>query len=164
MASKSLRSRLRNGQARRTRAKRSSSVHSSAADRGHDLLGQDVERPLGDDQAVELAAADGVHQGRALDQLVAGEREEPPLGEAAQVVAGAADPLQQGGDRARRAELADEVDRADVDPQLQRRRGHQGRELAGLEAALALQPLLLGQAAVVGGHPVLPQPLARDGG
>ena len=131
---------------------------------GHDVLGQDVERPLRDDQAIELAAANGVHQGGALDQLVAGEREEPPLGEAAEVVPGAADPLQQGGDRPRRAELADEVDRADVDPQLQRRRGHQGGELAGLEAALALQPLLLGQAAVVGRHPLRPQPLGEMAG
>ncbi len=158
------RSRSRNGQARRTRAKRSSSVPLLGGRGGHDLLGQDVERLLGDDQAVELAPAHRVHQGRALDQLVAGEREEPPLGQAAEMVAGPPDALEQGGDRARRAELADQVHRADVDPQLQRGGGHQGRQLAGLEPALRLQPLLLGEAAVVGGDPVRPQALREMAG
>jgi hypothetical protein len=46
--------------------------------RGHrdDLLGEDVERVLGDGQAVELAGLDRAHGGGALHQLVAGEREQ----------------------------------------------------------------------------------------
>ena len=61
------------------------------------------------------------HQRRALDQLVAGEREQPPLGRRPQRVARAADALQPGRDRARRADQAGQLDGADVDAQLERR-------------------------------------------
>ena len=72
-------------------------------------------------EAVELAGADGAHRGGALHQLVARQREEDALRHRAEPVAGAADALQQRGERARRAEVADEVDVADVDAELERR-------------------------------------------
>jgi len=85
------------------------------SDLGDDLLRQDVERLFRDGQAVELAAAHAVDEGRTLNELVARQREEPPLGRAVDGVAGAPDALQEAGDRARRGELADEVDIADID-------------------------------------------------
>ena len=107
----------------------------------HDLLRQHVERTFGQDQPIELAAADAVEQGGALDQLVARQRKEVALGRAVDRMARAADPLQEAADRARRADLADEVDVADVDAELERGGGDQRLQLA------VLQPLLGGRAA-----------------
>ena len=115
----------------------------------------------GIDEPVELAAPTRVEQRRAFDELVARQREEAPLGRPADGVAGAADALQEGRDRARRAELADEIDLADVDAELQRGGGDQRPQLAALEPLLGGEPLLLGQAAVVGGDRVLAEPLGE---
>src|SRR5690606_38846201 len=84
---------------------------------GDDLLGEDVERCLRKLHGVEPAGPHGGEQGGALDELVAGERVEAALGGAAAGVVGAADPLEARGDRAGRADLADELARADVDPE-----------------------------------------------
>ena len=67
-----------------------------------------------------------------------------------QLVAGAADPLQPARDRLRRLDLDHEVDRAHVDPELERRGGDQARDLARLQQLLDLDPLLARQRAVVG--------------
>ena len=48
-----------------------------------------------------------------------------------------------------RVDLDNQIDMADVDAELQRRRGNQAAKLAGLEQALDLEPLLAGNAAVV---------------
>ena len=123
--------------------------------RGHfrnDLLGQHVERLFRNDKPIELAAADAVEQRRALHQLVAGQRKQPALGRAVDGVPGPADALQEGCDRARRSELADQVDLADVDAQLERSGRHERFQFAVLEPLFGIQALLLGQAAVVRGH------------
>ena len=106
-------------------------------------------------EPVELAAPDAVDQRRALDEVVAREREQPALGRGADGMPGAPDPLQEGRDRARRAQLAHQVDLADVDAELQRGGRHQRLERAALQAPLGVEPQLLGEAAVVGGHMVL---------
>ena len=98
---------------------------------GHDLLGQDVERGHGGQDGVEASGAHGGQEGGALHQLVAGHGEEDPLGDAAAGVVGAAHPLEEGGDGAWRPDLADELHGADVDAELERRRGHEGPEVAG---------------------------------
>ena len=99
-------------------------------DFGDDLLREHVERMLGDAQAVELAAAHGVEQRDAIDQLVAAAREDAALGHAADRVVGAADALQEHRDAARRAELAHELHVADVDAELERGGGHHDLELS----------------------------------
>ena len=99
-------------------------------------------------------------QRRAFDQLVARERKQPALGRAVDGMAGAPDALQEARDRARRADLADQVDLADVDAELERGGRHQRLELAVLEPLLGVEPLLLGEAAVVRGH-VRPRRAAR---
>lgn len=128
---------------------------------GHDLLGQHVERLRRHHQCVQFAAAHAVEQGGAFDQVVAGGREQPRLRRAVDAVAGTAGALQERGDRARRAELADQVDLADVDAQLQRGGGHQHLELAALQSLLGVQSQLLRQAAVVRRHVFLAQSLGQ---
>ena len=56
-------------------------------------------------------------------------------------MAGPADPLQESGDRTGRADLHDQVDVADVDAQLERRRRHDRLEFARFQLSLRLQPL-----------------------
>ncbi|MNZ61958.1 hypothetical protein D3C78_800640 [compost metagenome] len=130
-------------------------------DLGDDLLRQHVQRRLRDQQGIEFAPAHAVEQRGAFDQVVAGGGEQAALGRAADLVPGTADPLQKPGNRARRGDLAHQVDVADVDPQLQRRRGDQHLQVAALESLLGIQAKLLGQAAVVGGHGILAQALAQ---
>ena len=57
-------------------------------------------------------------------------------------VAGTSDALQRGRDRARRAELHDQVDRADVDAELERRGRDDGAKLAVLQAMLGVEARL----------------------
>ncbi len=127
-------------------------------DFGDDLLRQHVERLLGDRKAVQFAARDAVEERRAFDQLVARLREEAALGGAVDGVARASDPLQEGGDRARRAELADQIDLPDVDAEFERSGRHQRLQRAALEALLGVQPALLGEAAVMRGDMFLAEP------
>ena len=128
-----------------------SSLHSRAATSATICCASTSSGCSGISQTIELAAAHAVEQRRALDQLVARQRKQPALGRAADRVAGAADPLQEARDRARRAELADEIDVADVDAELERGGGDQRLQLAGLQPLLGIEPLLLGEAAVVRG-------------
>ena len=109
----------------------------------HDLLGEDVERVAGDDQPVEPALRGRPYEGGALDQLVARQREQPSLRDRLQVMSRPPHALQQRRDRASRANLAHQVHRADVDPELERCRRHQRLELALLEPRLGVEPLLL---------------------
>ncbi|MNZ53565.1 hypothetical protein D3C78_714450 [compost metagenome] len=119
---------------------------------GNDLLGQHIQRRMGDRQGVQLAPAHTVEQRRAFDQVVPRGGEQPPLRRAADAVAGAPDPLQESGDGARRADLADQLDVADIDAQFQRSGRHQHLELAAFQTLLGAQPELLRQAAVVRRH------------
>jgi len=63
-------------------------------------------------------------------------REHHALGHRADLVPGPADPLQPGRHRRRRLDLHHEVDRAHVDAQLQRGRGHHARQPTRLELFL----------------------------
>ena len=76
-------------------------------------------------------------------------------------MAGAADALQEARDRARRAELADQIDVADVDAELERGGRDQRLQLAALEPLLGVEPLFLGEAAVVRGDMLLAEPLRQ---
>ena len=124
-------------------------------DGGDDLLGQDVERRFGRHDPVELTFLDRSHDGRRLQQLLASGHDDPALGRAAQQVPGAAHALQGRRDVARRLELDDQVDRADVDAELERGGGDQRAQLALLEAVLGLQPRAARERAVVRGHPAV---------
>ena len=128
---------------------------------GDDLLGERVERPFGDRQPIEFAAPHAVEQRRAFHQFVARLREQPPLRQTIDRMPRASDALQEAGDRTRRAELADEIDLADVDAELQRGGRHQRLQRAVLQPLLGAEPMRLGHAAVVGGDLRLAEPLGK---
>ena len=121
------------------------------------LLREHVQRMGRYVQPVQLAAPHRVEDRGAFDELVPGEGEQPGLRRAVHRVTGAPGPLQEGRDRARRAELADEVHVADVDPELQRGGGDEHLEIAGLEPLLGREPALAREAAVMRGDVLLPQ-------
>ena len=100
-------------------------------------------------------------QRRALDQLVPGRGVEPPRRDAAAGVVGPADPLQEGGEAARRADLADQLDRPDVDAELERGGRDQRPQVAAAQPGLDPLPAVLGQAAVVRGDQAVAEPLAQ---
>jgi hypothetical protein len=112
---------------------------------------------------IELALRNRSDQRRAFDQLIACGREHAPfrLGRVLNLMAGASDALQRNGDRSRRADLADEIDRADVDAELERCRRHHRLELSRLELLLRGQPQLARQAAVMRKHRVFAEPLGQ---
>ena len=99
----------------------------------HDLLGQDVQRAVRDLQGVEPAGPHAAQQRRGFHQLVAGRRVQPPGRYPAAAVVGPADPLEEGGEAAGRADLAHQLDRPDVDPQLQRRGRDQGPQVTAAQ-------------------------------
>ena len=135
-----------------------------AGDFGDELLRQHVQRRRRHDQRVQLAAPHAIQQRHAFQQFVARRRKQPPLRHTADLVAGAADALQERGDAAWRADLADQVDVADVDAEFQRGGGDEHLELAALELLLGIQPQLLGQRTVVRGHVLLAQQFAEVAG
>src|SRR4029077_9233089 len=70
-------------------------------------------------------------------------------------MAGATNALQKARDRAWRAQLADEVDVADINAEFEGGSGDQGLELAMLEPLLGVESLLLGEAAMMRCHVLL---------
>ena len=72
---------------------------------------------------------------------------------------GPADPLDSRGDGRGRFDLNHQIDRPHVDPQFQRRGGDNGRQLTAFEPILDLQPLVLGDRAVVGQRQLLRRPV-----
>ena len=130
-----------------------------------DLLREHVERRDRLLRAVEVPFAHGADERCALDQLVARGREEPAARPYTERVARASDALHEGGDAPRRADLADEIDRADVDPQLQRGGRDEGAQPTVLQPLLQRQPPLLRQRAVMTRDVLLPKAqrqLVRD--
>ena len=128
---------------------------------GDDLLRQDIERLLREDQPVEFTAAHTVEQRGAFDELVARQREEAALGGAGHRVPRTPDALQQARDRARRAELAHQVDIADIDAELERSGCDQRFQRTGFQPLFGVEALLLGETAVMRGHPLGGEPFRQ---
>ena len=84
-----------------------------------------------------------------------------PLGVRPQRVARPPDALQARRDRARRSDQARQLDRADVDAQLERRGRDHDAQVAFLQPPLGAVAALARQAAVVGGDGLGAQPLAQ---
>ena len=117
---------------------------------GDDLLREHVERVARDHGLLDRARLHALDHDRGLEQVGAELREDASARDCAQLVTGTSDPLQAARDRLRRLDLDDEVDRAHVDAELERRGSDEARDLALLEQLLDLEPLLPGQRAVVG--------------
>ena len=130
---------------------------------GDDLLRQDVERPWRNLQRVQRAGADRTNQRGAFDQFVARGGEDASLRNAVRIhpVAGAADALQRHGDRSRRADLADQIDRSDIDAQFERCRRDHRAQLAVLQPLLGLETQSARQASMMRQHCVSPSRSAR---
>ena len=112
-----------------------------------------------------IALADAPEERGALDELVERQREEAALRGLPQHVARAADALEERRDRARGADLDRQIDVADVDAELERRRRDERPELAGLQPLLGVEAARPREAAVVARDRVLaeqPRELRRD--
>src|SRR5690242_20055367 len=90
-----------------------------------DLLHEDVEGLRRDFKLIKRAGANGANERGELNEVVAGGGEEAGFGGCATPVAGAPSTLQRRSDGTRRVELADEIDGADVDAELERGGGNQ---------------------------------------
>jgi hypothetical protein len=81
---------------------------------------------------VEIARSDRANDRGAFHEFVAGAREEASFWKCTHPVAGSSDALQGNRNRRGEPDLADEIDIAEVDPQLERRRGDHHARLACL--------------------------------
>ncbi len=129
---------------------------------GDDLLSGDVERQSGELDAVQSTGTYGGEERRALDQLVASQWIEPPLRGAGPAVVRPSHALEERGDAAGGADLADELDGTDVDAQLERRRRDQRLQVTGAQAGLDPMPPFFRQAAVVRGDDVVTEALRQE--
>ena len=138
-------------------------VHRPAVPDGHrdELLGEDVERVAGDGGRLDQALAHPLGDDGALDEVTAVLRKDDAGAHLVDLVARPPDPLQTAGDRGRRLDLDDEVDRPHVDPELEGGRGHERRQAPFLERLLDGDALLAGDGTVVGAHEVLPGELVE---
>ena len=130
-------------------------------DHSHDLLRQNIERVARRVDRLDLAAQHAAGHRRRLHDVLAMRGEDAPAAGLADEMAGAAHALQALRHRLGRLQLHDEIDRADVDAQFQRRRADERRQRARLERLLQRQPRLLGHAAVVGADGVGMRPAPR---
>ncbi len=112
--------------------------HRALRARGDELLGEHVERVLRDARLLDQAELHAAGDDGALEQVAPELREDAPTRGLADLVAGASDALHAPCDRARRLDLADEVDRAHVDAELERRGGDEAGQVACLERLLDL--------------------------
>ena len=109
---------------------------------GDDLLRQDVDRPLGHHDRIELTAAHGIEERDALHQFVARQREQASLRKTTYLVAASSDALEERRDAEGVPDLADEVHVADVDAELERGGGDQRLVPALLQIRLRFEALL----------------------
>ena len=100
-------------------------------------------------QRIERAGADRAHERGAFEQFVARRDVKNPLRLRADPVTRSADALQRNRDGARRAELNDEIDRADVDAQLERCRRYDRAQLACPQPSLDVEAHFARETAVV---------------
>jgi hypothetical protein len=128
---------------------------------GHNLLGEHIECGSGHGDAIEFAAPGHVEQCGAFHQLVARLRKQSPLGDGADAMTRSPDALQEHRERARGAQLADEIHLANIDPQFQRRGGHQRLEFTTLQALLGEQAPFARHAAVMRTDGVFPQAIGQ---
>ena len=123
---------------------RSSSLQSSQAAAAHDLLRQNIERvvaefpgdPVRPARMARTSAAHSISSSRVVAKM-------RPFGLAPHPVPGTADALQRHRDRARRADLADQIHRPDIDAQFERCRCHNRAQFAVLQPCLPLRAAVL---------------------
>ena len=128
---------------------------------GHDLLRQNVQRRFGNGDAVEIPLTNGAHQRSAFQQVVAGSREDAAFGHGAAPVTRAADTLQAHRNGPRRANLANQINAADVDTQFERSRRYERADFSSLQLSFGDQSQLARQAAVMRGNGVFSEAFGK---
>ena len=88
----------------------------------------------------------------ARDEVAAKLREDDALAHGVDPMTAAADALEPAGDRGRRLDLDDEINRAHVDAQLERRGRDEGAQGAGLQQIFDLHALRACDGAMMGTH------------
>ena len=116
---------------------------------GEDVLGEDVERAGAEDLGVELARVDRVQRGLRLEIFEAVAGDDHALRGLVEAVVGAADALEQARRPLGRAHLADEVDIAPVDAEVEAGGGDERAQAAVAHRAFDLAPRFEREAAVV---------------
>ena len=128
---------------------------------GDNLLGQDVERRVVAQNGIELSVSNRSKERCALHQIVSRRWKDAPLGNARHRMSGTSNALEQCGDSMRRADLADQVDVADVDSQFERGGRDERPQRPALQSCLGVQPLLFRKAAVMCRDRLLAQAFAE---
>ena len=118
---------------------------------GDDLLHENVDRLRGDFEAVEFAGAHFADKGGLFEEIVAGGGEEAAFGDGSAPVASAADALHGDSDGTSAADLADEVDVADIYAEFERCGGNENFDVAVFEALLGVEAEGAGERAMMGG-------------
>ncbi len=117
---------------------------------GHGLLGQHVQRVAHETRALDGTGLHTLGHDGGIDDLHPGAREDDALGAAAHLVVRPSHALQPAGHRGRSGHLQYQIDGTHIDAQFQAGSGHHAGQLSCLQLPFHLQPLLLGDRAVVG--------------
>ena len=126
---------------------------------GDDLLRENILRRVGNFDAVEIALSNGANQGGAFKKFISRCGEDSSFRNRAVPVAGASDALQSGCDRARRADLANQINRADIDTKLERSGRNESSNFSGFQLIFRGEAELAREAAVMRGDRVFAKAL-----
>src|SRR5712671_3141561 len=128
---------------------------------GNDLLREHIQRFFRNRQAVEFATMNATQQGRAFDQFIAAQWENPTFRQTTALMLSPTDTLQQCGYRARRAQLANKINRTNINSQLQRSRGDERFQFAALQSVFRFEPQFCRKTPVMRSDSVGAQQLAQ---
>src|ERR1044071_1505369 len=101
-----------------------------AAGARDNLLSQNIQRLFGYQQTIQITPFHAPEHRGALDEFVPAQWEDPSLRQTTALVLRPANALEEGGDRASRPDLANELHRADIEAQFQRSRRDERFEFA----------------------------------
>src|SRR5437762_2457254 len=128
---------------------------------GHDLLGENVQGSFGDSNAVEVALTNCSHERSAFQQVVARGGEEAAFGHRSAPVPRATDTLQSCGNGARRPDLANEINAADIDPKFERSSSDQRADFPCFQFSLGGETQLARQTAMMRRDGIFSQAFAK---
>ena len=120
-----------------------------------DLLGEDVDRIPWNPRLLDRALTHRPRHDGRLEQVGSILGEDPALRDRVERVTRAPDSLQPAGDRLRTLDLYHEIDRAHVDPELERRGRDQAGNFPRFEQLLDQHALLPCERSVVGARDLL---------
>src|SRR5262249_45336107 len=127
----------------------------------NNLLCQDVHRRFGNSEAVQVTLTNSADKRGAFEQVVARGGKKTAFGYGATPVPRAANALQSAGNGARRANLANQVDAADINSQFERSSCDERTDFSRLQFFFGSEAQLARQAAVMGSNSIFPQPFAE---